>query len=186
MGCLKNKKLRQNLEKIYDNINSEKDARLYKDTLEEACRFTPTNFFLIIIRNTLTRLGDALSNSKTVSAWLISYVNAPLYLISFIVPIRESGSLLPQIFIASFIRRLPLRKWIWIVGAVLQFISIAGIGIIALQYKGEQAGWFIILFVTGGISALASLFLPEAVIFVLSFFGIAGAFTSAQLPEVDN
>lgn len=149
------------IEDIYDYINNEEDARVCKDISEEACRYTPVNYFLILISNTLTKLGDVLSNPKTVLAWLMGYVNAPLFLISFIVPIRESGAMLPQIVIASYIRRQPLRKWIWVIGSVLQFLSITCIGIVALSFEGVTAGWFIVMFLmlfslSRGLSSVAS------------------------------
>lgn len=135
----------QTLEKAYSLVNNEEDARICKDISEDACKYVPANFFLIIISNTLTKLGDALSNPKTVLAWLMSYVGAPLYLISFLVPIRESGSMLPQIFIASYIRKLKIRKWIWVIGSMLQFVSIAAIGFTALVFEGATAGWLVIV-----------------------------------------
>ncbi|MCP4726429.1 MAG: MFS transporter, partial [bacterium] len=51
--------------------------------------------------------------------WLITYVNAPVFFIGLLVPIRESLSMLPQLFIAGYIRKLPRRKWTWIAGSVL-------------------------------------------------------------------
>jgi len=42
-----------------------------------------------------------------------------------------------------------------------------------------------ILLITGGISALASIISTEGVILVLSLFGLAGAYTSSALPEVE-
>jgi MFS family permease len=133
------------IEKFYSLVNNEEDARVCKDITDDACKYVPVNFFLIIVSNTLTKLGDALGNPKTVLAWLMSYVNAPLYLISFLVPIRESGSMLPQIFIASYVRKKQLRKWVWVIGSILQFISMAGIGLAAVSFTGATAGWIIIL-----------------------------------------
>ncbi len=139
------KKQSLNLENIYDFINNEEDARICKDIEESACRTTPKNYFLIMISNTLTSLGDTLSNPKTVLAWLMSYVNAPVYLISFIVPIRESGSMLPQIIIGSYVRKKEIRKWIWVMGSVLQFLSISALGLIAMHFEGAEAGWYMVL-----------------------------------------
>tara|TARA_R110002051_G_scaffold28797_2_gene67930 strand:+ start:1455 stop:2774 length:1320 start_codon:yes stop_codon:yes gene_type:complete len=139
------KKQSLTLEKVYDFINNEEDARICKEIDESACKSTPKNYFLILISNSLTSLGDTLSNPKTVLAWLMSYVNAPVYLISFIVPIRESGSMLPQIVIASYVRKKEIRKWIWVLGSVLQFISISAIGLVAMQFKGAEAGWYMVL-----------------------------------------
>ena len=132
------------IEEVYSRIVNEEDARVCKEISEDACRDVSSNFFLIIISNTFTKLGDALSNPKTVLTWLMSYVNAPLYLISFLVPVRESGSMLPQIFIASYIRRLPRRKWVWVSGSALQFLCVASMGLSAINFTGATAGWLIL------------------------------------------
>jgi MFS family permease len=133
-------------EKLYDYLNNEEDARICKDIDESACQYTPKNYFLLMCSNIFTKLGDTLSNPKTVLAWVMSYVSAPVYLISFIVPIRESGSMLPQLVIASYIRTKEKRKWVYIIGALLQFASIAAIGFVSLNTEGAIAGWLIILF----------------------------------------
>ncbi|MFI8378303.1 MFS transporter [Leeuwenhoekiella sp. NPDC079379] len=134
-----------NLEQLYDYLNDEEDARTCKAIDDKACKETPGNYFLLLISNMLTSLGDTLSNPKTVLTWVMNYVNAPVMLISFIVPIRESGSMLPQLFIAHYIRQKPVRKYVWVLGSVLQFLAIAGIGFVALTFEGNSAGWLIIL-----------------------------------------
>ena len=134
----------ESLEQLYDYLNDEEDARTCKAIDDQACRETPKNYFLILISNMLTSLGDTLSNPKTVLTWVMSYVNAPVMLISFIVPIRESGSMLPQLFIAHYIRKRPVRKMVWVLGSLLQFLAIAGIGFVALSFEGSLAGWLII------------------------------------------
>lgn len=149
------------IERAYSFITNEEDARVCTDISDDACRFVPSNFFLIILSNTLSKIGDSLSNPKTVLAWLMSYVNAPIYLISMMVPIRESGSMLPQIFIAGYVRKKPIRKWIWCIGSLLQFAAIIGIGFAALNYTGTTAGWIIttllVLFsLARGLSSVAS------------------------------
>lgn len=151
----------EKLDRTYSLIYNEEDARICKDIPDEACKYIPANFFLIIISNIFTKLGDALSNPKTVLAWLMSYVNAPLYLISFLVPLRESGSMLPQIFIASYIRKKPIRKWVWVIGSILQFGTIFSIGIVSLFFDGATAGWLIIVLLilfslSRGLSSISS------------------------------
>ena len=133
-------------EQLYDFLNNEEDARSCKDIDENACQYTPKNYFLIMFSNTLTKLGDTLSNPKTVLTWVMSYVNAPVYLISFIVPIRESGSMLPQIVIASYIRTKERRKWVYVIGSILQSFSVMAIGMATLYTSGVKAGWLIITF----------------------------------------
>lgn len=133
-----------NFAHLYEKLADEEDARVCKDISDNACRYVPVNFFLIVIANTLTKLGDELSNPKTILAWLLNFVQAPVFLVGFLVPIRESGSMLPQIFIAALVRRLSVRKWVWVAGSLIQFGAIIGMGATALNLRGAVAGWIII------------------------------------------
>jgi len=132
------------LSDIYDAIVEDEDARVCKEISDEACRYVPFNFFAIIAANSLSKLGDELANPKTVLAWLLSFVGAPLYLVGFLVPIRESGSLLPQLAIAAVVRRMAVRKWVWAFGSAVQCAAIAAMGVVAWTLRGEVAGWFVV------------------------------------------
>ena len=134
----------EKLNAVYERLVDEEDARVCKDISEDACRYVPVNFFTIIAANTLSKLGDELANPKTVLAWLFTFVAAPVWLIGFLVPIRESGSMLPQLFIAAFVRRLAVRKWVWVLGSVLQGLAVFGLGAVAFSLQGAAAGWAII------------------------------------------
>ncbi len=136
---------KQNMfEKLYHYLNKGDKKQVCTDITEDACQYVPRNFFLQIFSNVFTQLGDTLSNPKTVLTWLMSYVSAPVYLISLIVPLRESGSMVPQVFFAQLIHKRTIRKWLWVIGAMLQFLAIGAIGIIALNFKGFSAGWLIV------------------------------------------
>jgi hypothetical protein len=132
--------------RLYELVANEEDARVCKDIPESACSNVPANFFRIIASNTLTKLGDSIINPKTVLTWIMTVIGAPVYLVALLVPIRESGSMLPQLFIASYVRALALRKWTWVLGSVLQAIAILAIGGVALTLEGAWAGWLVIAF----------------------------------------
>ena len=125
---------------IYELLVDEEDARVCKDISEAACRETPRSFVLQLWALFLTKLGDAIASPKTVLSWVMASVQAPAAMIGFLVPIRESGSLVPQLFIASYVRRLAVRKWVWVVGAVVQAVAVMGIGFAALRLTGAAAG----------------------------------------------
>jgi len=129
---------------IYEKLTNEEDARVCTDISDEACRETPGNFVKLLASYFFTKLGDAIASPKTVLAWVTTSVGAPAAFLGFLVPIRESGSLIPQLVIAGFIRRLPVRKWIWVIGSFVQAAAIGGLGIVALTLEGAQAGWAII------------------------------------------
>lgn len=132
------------LESLYDRIANEEDTRVCKAISEDACREVPGNFFLQFFANSLTKIGDRIASPKTTLAWLLQALGAPAFFTGLIVPIRESGALLPQLFIAGSIRALPRRKWVWVTGAFLQGLAVAGLGLTAIQLEGAVAGWSIV------------------------------------------
>jgi len=146
---------------VYEKIVNSEDARACKAIDESACKVVPGNFIKIIIAQFFTSLGDAMINAEVTLPWVMQSVGAPLYLVAWLVPIRESGSLLPQLAIASFVRRMPIRKWVWVAGSALQAVSVTLIGLVALFMQGSIAGWMIILClavfsVARGLSSVAS------------------------------
>ena len=91
--------------RLYDRLVAT-DGRVCTDIAEQACQHVPRNFLRLVGANTLTKIGDELANPKTTLAWLLNAVQAPVFLIGLLVPIRESGSMLPQVFLASRLQRL--------------------------------------------------------------------------------
>ncbi len=131
-------------ESIYEKLVNEEDARVCKAIDESACKVVPGNFFITLISYFFNKIADAIANAKVVLPWLMESLSVPIYLISFLVPIKESGSLIPQLFIAAFIRKLPFRKYIWSLGTFLQAVCMISIAIVAWNMEGLNAGLTII------------------------------------------
>jgi len=119
------------------------------------------NTLKLVVSQFLINLGDVLINPKVTLPWLLQSLGAPLYLLGWLVPIRESGSLLPQIAIAHFMYKIKIRKWVWVFGSIIQSLCVVVIGSTALLFEGASAGWIIIvtlvLFsVARGLNSVAS------------------------------
>ncbi|MBE0485038.1 MFS transporter [Marinobacter sp.] len=127
------------IDRLYGLIANEEDARICKDIPDEACREVPRNFFLILAANVLTKLGDLLISPKTVLAWMMSAVGAPA-LVAWLVPIRESGSMIPQMVIGAWVRRKAVRKWFWTLGSFGQAVSVVGMAASVWFLEGYAAG----------------------------------------------
>jgi hypothetical protein len=125
---------------LYAKLVNEEDARVCREIPEEACREVPQNFFLLVGSYVLTKLGDSIANPKTTLTWMMDAIGAPVALTGLLVPVRESGSLIPQLLIAAFVRRQPVRKWVWVVGSLLQAAAVLGMGLIAWFLGGVVAG----------------------------------------------
>jgi hypothetical protein len=129
---------------LYDLVTGDEDARVCKDIPAAACREQPGNFFLQIGALTCTKIGDELASARLVLAWLLSAAGAPAFFTGLLVPIRESLSLLPQLFVAAALRRQPRRKWFWVAGSVIQGGCVAAMAAVALSLRNAAAGWAII------------------------------------------
>ena len=148
-------------EDLYARLVNEEDARVCRDISAEACVEVPRNFFLLIASSFLTKLGDAVANPKTTLAWLMSALGAPVALTGLLVPLRESGSLIPQLAIAAYVRRRPVRKWAWVLGSVVQAGAIASMALVSLRLSGVAAGvgilaGLVVFSLARGLSSVAS------------------------------
>lgn len=94
----------------------------------------------IIAALTCTKLGDVLINPKTVLTWLLTQMGVAGGLVSLLVPIRESGSMLPQLFVSGWVKKARRRKHVFVAGAMMQALAVAAIGAAALWLSPTAAG----------------------------------------------
>ncbi|WP_213997664.1 MFS transporter [Arsukibacterium sp.] len=130
--------------KIYELLVNEEDARACRDIPDSACTKVPKNFVLVLLSQILLSLGDLLTSPKTVLTWLMSVVGAPAAMVAWLVPIRESGSMLPQLLIGAWVRRYAIRKTFWIAGSIVQGSCVLGMAVVVSQWQGAAAGLAII------------------------------------------
>jgi hypothetical protein len=132
------------IDDLYTKLVNEEDARVCRDIPESACHAVPRNFFLLIASYVLTKLGDAVANPKTTLTWMMDAIGAPVALTGLLVPVRESGSLIPQLVIAAFVRRRPVRKWVWVLGSLLQACAVLAMAVAAWLLEGTSAGMVVV------------------------------------------
>jgi hypothetical protein len=89
----------------------------------------------------MTKLADGLIDPKLVLAWLLNALGVPAPFISALVPIREAGALLPQVFLAAVLARMRQRRWMWAAGTLAEGAAAALIALAALTLTGAGAGW---------------------------------------------
>lgn len=135
------------LSRVYELLVDEEDERVCKNIDNRACREVPGNFFLILLTQALTKLGDALANTKTVLPWVLSSMGAPAFLTGLLVPIREAFSMLPQLIIGAWVQGFRLRKWFFVLGCVVQGMSVAMMAVTAYFVDGIWGGALILALV---------------------------------------
>lgn len=105
----------------------------------------------IVASLTLTKAGDAVVDAKAVLPFLLAAGGAPAILTGLLVPIRESGSLLPQAALAPMIQRVERRRLAWAAGSVGQAVAVLCMALAA----GLARGWTLGLGIVGALVLFA-------------------------------
>lgn len=110
------------------------------DLSDPAFRAEPGNFLRHVGALSLSKLADGLFDPKLVLSFVLAALGTPAGLIGLLVPVRESGALLPQLFTAPRIRAMGRRKWAWATGSLVQGVAAATIFLVTLGLSGIAAG----------------------------------------------
>lgn len=100
----------------------------------------PGNFLRHAGSLSMSKVADGLIDPKLVLSWLLDHLGASAFFVGLLVPIREAGALLPQLFTASHVQAMDRRKWAWVAGSIGQGAAAAGIVLAALTLTGAAAG----------------------------------------------
>ncbi len=126
-------------ERFYSRLVT-RDADAERDLPDVVRRELPRNGLRLVAANTLQSSGDQTVNASTVLPWLFHVLGVPAALVGLLVPIRESGSMLPQAFLTPLVVRVGRRKWVFVTGALVQAASVAAMAAIAALGHGTAAG----------------------------------------------
>ncbi len=104
----------------------------------------PGNALRQIAAHALQSSGDQATKASTVLPWLFHALGVPPALAGVLVPIRESGSMLPQAFLTPLVLRVRHRKWVFVTGALIQAMSVAAMAMTAALGSELAAGLAIV------------------------------------------
>lgn len=127
-------------ERLYSTLVEDEEEHGCRDLPESACRHVPGNASRLVGGFTLQKIGDRIADPKTVLPWMLTALGAPAFATALLVPIRESGSLLPQALLVPMVRRYGLRHRAWAIGALGQALAVAAIGLAGLTLDGLGLG----------------------------------------------
>ncbi|NWO11359.1 MFS transporter [Chromohalobacter salexigens] len=149
------------LTRLYERLTGDEDSRLCKDIPDAACHEQPGNFLRHLLASLGNKLADELSSARLVLPWLLGALGAPVWMVGFLVPVREAGALLPQVFVAGYIRLKAIRKGVWVTGGIVQALAALVMAIMALFGQGAWGGAIVlaalvVLSLGRGLSSIAT------------------------------
>lgn len=141
------------MESVYERLARDDDGRVCHAISDDACREVPGNFMRMLAANAASSVADSVASAKTTLPWLLMHLGGPGWMTALLVPIRESGSMLPQLLLGALVRRQPVRKGVWVGGAAVQSAALAALAAVAMTMSGAAAGWAIVALL--GVFSLA-------------------------------
>lgn len=115
---------------------------------DDVRRDVPGNSLRLVGANALQSSGDQAVSASTVLPWLFHAIGVPAALTGALVPIRESGSMLPQALLTPFVVRVRSRKLVTVTGALVQAAAVAVMAATAALGSGLAAGLTILVALT--------------------------------------
>lgn len=109
-------------EKIYDWITNEGEERVCKAIDEEQCKSVPGNFIKNSLSGFCSKLAEQLVSPGVTLPWILSMLGASSVFAGLLVPLKNAGSLLPQLLVSAKIRAFKKAK---IFLGVFSFFSIS-------------------------------------------------------------
>lgn len=120
----------------------------------------------IIVTLVLSKLTDILLSAKTTLPTLLNSLGAPSWMLGFLVPLRESGSLLPQAMMSAWLTTKSDRRVPWVVSMLIQTSFIAVMILVPLSvlplFVNEKTASYGLLSGTIVLIALMGLSLARA------------------------
>jgi len=112
---------------------------------ESICTNLPLNYLLNVVNGAASKLAEQVASAKLVLPWLLSAMGAPAYLVGLLLPLRQAGTLVPQLVISGQMRRFPVRKWFWVGSAFVQVLMLLVMIASALTLPPQTAGIFVVI-----------------------------------------
>ena len=152
-------------EDFYEFLTEDTDARICESIPEDQCTQLPKNFMLNVFNGSLTKFAEKLISPGLTLPWILSFLGAPLLLIGMLVPIKDIGSLLPQLLVSGKIREKQKRKPYWVAAGFTQGICLL-VSAILLAFIDNQT------------------LVSYAIVFLLLLFSIASGVGSVSFKDV--
>lgn len=113
---------------------------------DSLCTNLPRNYVMNIVNGAASKMAEQVASAKVTLPWLLSAIGAPAGLIGLLLPLRQTGTLLPQLAVSGQIRRFAVRKWFWVASALVQVVMLLLMIGVALTLPPKMAGLLVVAF----------------------------------------
>ncbi len=141
-------------------LNLEFESRSCESIGEEHCKKVPGNFIKNVVSGFCSKLAEQLVSPSVTLPWILSLIGSGSGISGMLVPLKNLGSLLPQLAVSGAIRKFPVRKYFWGIPAFVQAFLVLIMGLAFAMLEGIQLGITIVVLlllfsIASGVSSVA-------------------------------
>lgn len=129
---------------FYDFLTETDEPRACSAIPDSSCTDVPKNFSLNVLNGTASKLAEKIVSPNLTLAWILHFFGASSAIIGALVPIKDAGSLLPQLFVSGKIRAFAIRKYFWVVSALVQALAWMGAAAVIYFLEGDLVVYLIV------------------------------------------
>ncbi|MDO5634182.1 MAG: MFS transporter [Micrococcus sp.] len=133
------------LDRVYTALIRQRDEQALDELPDAVRRDVPANGTRMVAAHALQSSGDQAVSPSTVLPWVFATLGVPSALVGLLVPLRESGSMLPQALLTPVVLRARHRKWVFVAGSAIQAAAVAGMAAATALGQGLTAGILILV-----------------------------------------
>jgi len=127
-------------DRLYAFLSGDDDFERSCDAIPDGdCTALPRNYLLNVSNGACTKLAEQLASPGLVLPWLLQAMAAPAWAAGLLVPLKQAGSLVPQLAVAGIIRAVARRKWVWMAAGLVQAACLAAMAAAALWLSPTAA-----------------------------------------------
>lgn len=152
-------------DKIYEFITETGEDRACESISEKSCKEVPGNYFLNTFNGFSSKWAEQLASPELIIPWVFSLLSVPPVFTGLLIPFKNAGSLLPQLFVSAKIRAFPKRKYFWSGAAFAQSLMMLFIAWGVIRFTGSALGFLTVgaLMVFSMASGIASIAFKDVV-----------------------
>ena len=119
--------------------------RACKSIPPESCKEVRWNFTSNTANGAASKLAEQIAGPNLILPWLFQLLGTPVWMFGFLMPVKQSFALFPQMIVAGRIRQVARRKWVWVSASLIQALCLLLMIPVALWFPPTSAGFTLLL-----------------------------------------
>lgn len=132
-------------DQVYEYLIESGEERACDAISDDSCKEAPGNFLLNGLNGFCTKLAEQIASPGLIIPYVFSILGVPAFYSGLLVPVKNTGSLLPQLIVSAKIRAFRYRKYFWTAAGFFQGVMLLLMAFVFFKFEAGTVGVLVIL-----------------------------------------